>query len=275
MHLLPQNKYHLAHNTVASLPINHLFALSVIKGHVKGQIFTDSTDNPATYYVQHPYGMSLLFGDYTNRDFNDWIKAFALDKSKRSKQEWLQCYPDAWNGFINALIEDNMAVTGKLFQGIEKDVRLNFKFNKAKYPGKDKNSFKDDLQIVRCNENLFQQIKGTVVPRYFWNTAGEFNKTGLGFCLLENNKPAAVAFTAYVHKQQLEIGIETMAGFRGKGYAYAVACAFIEHCIQHGFEPVWACRKSNTPSLKLALKCGFEISREWPYYGLPYSDKQS
>ena len=78
----------------------------------------------------------------------------------------------------------------------------------------------------------------------------------------------AIAFSATRFDDWLEIGIETRARYRGQGLARAVAVAMIRNCLAGGLTPVWACRKENTGSLKLAQSLGFVITKELPFYRL-------
>lgn len=73
-----------------------------------------------------------------------------------------------------------------------------------------------------------------------------------------------------MHDNQLEFGIETVDGFRGKGFAFHTASSLIDYCLENNYEPVWACRLENTGSYKLAEKLGFEPTVTLPYYKLPY-----
>lgn len=93
-------------------------------------------------------------------------------------------------------------------------------------------------------------------------------RDGIGFCLLVNSEVAAQAFAASIIDNFLEIGIETSAKFRGKGYAQVVASSVIDYCIEHGLTPVWACRYENIGSYKVAQKLGFQVEKLLPYYKL-------
>jgi len=108
-----------------------------------------------------------------------------------------------------------------------------------------------------------------VIPSKFWNTPDDFLKEGSGFSVFYENELAATAFSAVVFKNQLEIGIETIQAFQGKGLAQFACMALIEECIERSLEPVWACRFENTASYKLALKLGFEVTVTLPFYKLP------
>ena len=111
-------------------------------------------------------------------------------------------------------------------------------------------------------------MKGSVVPMNFWNNAEEFYNNGIGFSLIYENKVASTSYSAFLHDDKLELGIETMEEFRGKGFAQFTCSALIDYCLENNFEPVWACRLENTGSYKLAQKLGFEPIKRIPYYRL-------
>jgi RimJ/RimL family protein N-acetyltransferase len=73
-----------------------------------------------------------------------------------------------------------------------------------------------------------------------------------------------------VHDNYLELGIETVEAYRGKGLAQSVCSALIDYCLQNNYEPVWSCRFENTASYRLAQKLGFEPVSTRTYYKLPY-----
>ena len=72
MIILDKSNYYKALESLQMVRINHLFADAVLQGHINGQVYVDQPENPSTFYVVHPYGMSLLFGDTTNEKFNAW-----------------------------------------------------------------------------------------------------------------------------------------------------------------------------------------------------------
>ena len=52
--------YSKAVEALKKVQINNLFARAVVENHVSGKVYVDNPDNPTTFYVVHPYGMSLL-----------------------------------------------------------------------------------------------------------------------------------------------------------------------------------------------------------------------
>jgi hypothetical protein len=254
--------------------INHLFARSVLEQCIPGNVYVDNKDEPQTFYVVHPYGMSLLFGNSANAGFNRTFKEYALNINKsRNKFEWMQAFPGDWEPVLKDLFGDRMI---KSFENkdhreneiVELNTRINFKFNIDKYLEFKKKNIVENLKIVRTTGQMFMDMKGSVIPYYFWNSAEEFCDKGVGFSLLYNDQLASTAYAAFIFDNQLEIGIETSEAFRDRGFAQYTCSKLIDYCIDHNYEPVWACRLENTGSYKLAQKLGFEPTAEIPYYRL-------
>jgi len=276
MILLNKSEYYRILLPLKQVKINHLFAKAVLLGHVSGKVYVDQTMNPTSFYICHPYGMSLLFGSTRNEEFNLWLLGYALNNLKtRDSYEWLQAYPETWNLKMNKLLkkyliksEDADYLTDE--HGIEVNVRVNFKFNKTTFLNL-KDKYPPDAVIpIRTTDKIFDNIKGSVIPGRFWDNAGDFIKRAVAFSVLEGDKVAATAFSAFVIGSQLEIGIETTEGFRGKGYATAACSALIDYCLEFDLEPVWGCKLGNTASYLLAQKLGFEPVIYWPFYRLNY-----
>ena len=219
--------------------------------------------------------MSLLFGETDNHDFNSKFLDYALNTFKiRDKHEWLQAFPDSWNKKISDLFGGNliktMNVTGKDKNNkIEENTRVNFKFNQEKYFEFKKSNLKNkEYQILRTDQKMYENLQGSVVPRYFWRDAEHFCNCGVGYSLIHENRTASTAYSSFIHENNLEIGIETIESYRGKGFAAYTCSALIDHCIDQGYVPVWACRLDNIGSYNLAQKLGFEPVLYIPFYWL-------
>lgn len=274
MMLLDKSAYSKVINPLNKVNINSLFARSVVFHHVSGKIYVDDPDAPKTFYVIHPYGMSLLFGDCKNSKFNEEFRNYALNTNKsRSNFEWMQTFPREWDTVLNSLFYNCCVKSSENNEGketgiIEVNTRVNFRFNKKKYLDFRNKTNLSDYQIVRTDSKIFREMKGTVVPMYFWNNEVDFCTKGIGYSLYYHNQLASTAFSAYVHENQLELGIETVYEFRNMGFAQIVCSAFIDYCIENNLEPVWSCRLENKASYHLAQRIGFEPSLEIPYYRL-------
>jgi RimJ/RimL family protein N-acetyltransferase len=274
MILLDKNEYWKVNALLEELPINTFFALAVVEKQLTGDIYVDNAQNPETSYIIHPYGMSLLFGNANNDLVNSFLIDRFLNKNKaRNKYEWLQVFPNEWNEKLTNLL-GNKLIDAESFreetgqETVVKFHRANFRFNKEKYL-----EFKATLKgnkytIIRTDKTIFETMKGTVIPKYFWDNADDFVNNGIGYTLIYEGLAASTAYTAYLHDNFLELGIETAEPFWGKGFAILTCCALIDYCLKNGLEPVWSCRKENTGSYLLAQKLGFEPTLTIPFYRL-------
>ncbi len=243
------------------LPINTLFAQAVINGHVQGAVFVDKMMEPSAFYIVHPQGMSLLFGQTENEIFYQELQRYLMGShGLRAKQEWLQVYPDSWNDYIRQWTHSGLIIENS---------RVNFTFNRQRFEAATPHSYSDLPVITPMTKEIFLTVDGQVNPRDYWRNAEQFLANGVGFSLIEDDVAVSTAFSAYVIGNQLEIGIETAAEARGKGYALQVSRALISYCLKNGLDPVWSCRRENEASYGLAQKLGFIPSLSVPYYHLP------
>lgn len=274
MKLLEKEDYNKLTEPFKKVTINNLFARSVIEHKVSGKIFVDNPDSPKTYYVVHPYGMTLLFGESNNVEFNNSFRNYALNINHvRDKHEWMQAFPNNWDNVLNELFNDCLIKsaenkTKKETGIIELNTRVNFKFGHDKYLNFKKTNLAPEIKIVRTDRQIFRDMKGSVVPFYFWDSEDDFLNNGVGFSLFYNGKLASTAYSSYIHDDKFELGIETVEEFRGKGFAEYTCSAIIEYCLENNYEPIWSCRLENIGSYKLAQKIGFIPSAEIPYYRL-------
>lgn len=123
-------------------------------------------------------------------------------------------------------------------------------------------------EIIHTDKIIYHQMQGKVLPKYFWDSADQFVKEGIGYSLIYEEAIVSTAFSAFIFDNQLEIGIETSEYFRGKGFAIAVCMSLINYSLANNYEPVWSCRLDNVGSYKLAQKLGFEPTLFLPFYRL-------
>jgi RimJ/RimL family protein N-acetyltransferase len=274
MILLDKSKYDKVLKPLMNVTINNLFARSVVEERVNGFVYVDNTENPGTFYIIHPYGMSLLFGETGNDVFNSRFLDHALNTFRvRDKHEWLQAFPGSWNEKISILFGDDLIKSkdnpGNFMSNkIEENTRVNFKFNGSRYLDFRNKNHNKDYTILRTDRQMFENMQGSVVPKHFWNNAEDFISHGIGFSLVYEDKIASTAFSAFIHDNKLELGIETLEIFRGKGLAVFTCCSLIDYCLDNDYEPIWSCRLENTGSFLLAQKLGFEPVIQIPYYRL-------
>jgi GNAT superfamily N-acetyltransferase len=265
MIVLPLTAFELAESALQEVECNHLFVRAVLEGTVDGEVWVDVWPEPRAFYVRHPYGMSLAFGDpdaFTRwTAFWNFLRDFGRNKAK---DEWLQAWPPAVADAIDAFAK--LAPEGRM----ERQVRVNFSFDPARFADYQPEAAGSSAgaTILRTGVFEYEGLEGIVHPRCFWRDREAFLRDGVGFSLVCEGKVAATAFSAFIHGTQLEIGIETAPDFRGRGCAALVCRRLIDYCLKRELEPVWSCRLSNLASMRLAQRIGFEPIRELPYFRL-------
>ncbi|MDR2184037.1 MAG: GNAT family N-acetyltransferase [Clostridiales bacterium] len=258
---LSRDKYEMLLEPIMKIPFNILMARSVIIGHSDGRIFVDSCEYPQSYYIVHSYGMTYLCGYSGNEEFNAGLFGYFKGKAyTRNKDEWLQAFPRDWDFVMNSLVDEGVAAPYS---------RLNFKFDKDKFYEKYNQADKFQYDVISTPTDMLFDISGSVVPKDYWKTAEQFTNLAKAFTVMVDGKPVSTAFTSARHDDKLEIGIETLPSYQGKGLAYLACAKLIEYCMDRTLEPVWSCRLENFGSVNLAKKLGFIETLRMPYYHIP------
>lgn len=271
---LPRNSYHLLSESLKEVKVNTLFARFVLEHKVTGKVYVNRQENPSVFYIEHPYGMSLLFGDTGDEAFNRRFLEYALNTDgNRKHYVWMQAWPKTWNDRLDSLLGEKLVQAGNPENEVHKNIvelntRVNFRFNPDKYRRFRQTLTGKNYEIVRTDEKMYVAMAGSVVPCHFWDSANEFVKSGVGFSLFYEGKLATMAFSAFIFEGLLELGMETFPEYRGKGLAQWACSTLIYYCMEHNYEPIWSCRMENIPSYNLAQKLGFEPTLTLPYYRL-------
>ena len=258
---LNKGSYEILHEPVMKVPFNILMARSVILGHADGRIFVDCCECPKSFYIVHSYGMTYLCGHSGNEEFNKGLYDYFAGKSHhRKKDEWLQAFPRDWDFFMNFLVGEGMAIPYS---------RLSFMFDADGFYRNYNQVDKSQYDVISTPTNMLFNISGNVVPKDYWKTPEQFADMAKAFTVMVDGKPVSTAFTSARHDDKLEIGIETIPIYQGKGLAYLACAKLIEYCLNRKLEPVWSCRLENTGSVYLAKKLGFIETLRMPYYHIP------
>ena len=274
MRPLPERNWRKAIRALDGVGINHLFALAVLEGQVEGEVYADDPLDPAAFYVLHSYGMTLLYGEPQDERFFGEVRARLLNgDGSRKRAEWLQVWPDAWNARLHGMLGRQLRASDESAPApdaaVEVHTRVNFRFDPLRFESSMEALPECPLPLVRVDAQIYEAVRGAVVPHFFWRSRDAFLRDGIGFSAIDGRLPASTAFSAFIHGTQLEIGIETHGAFQGRGLAQHSCGALIAHCIAAGLEPLWACREGNTASLHLAQRLGFVPTHRIPYYRLP------
>ena len=90
---------------------------------------------------------------------------------------------------------------------------------------------------------------------------GSLVERGYAFGIFKNDELISATDAPdipYMNEIIVEIGINTLEAYRGKGYAKLVVTAMLKHLLHTGKVPIWSCGASNRGSERLALSVGYQ-----------------
>lgn len=218
-----------------------IYPLSVVQGYQQGSI----TELENCVLIWHFCGFAFLFGEPSKQDVSS---IFAMmQKAKADGKRFVlfnekQNVTDAFSN-LGAVIEE------RLFYEFAQD-----KANEVILP--------DGFEIRQIDAQILPLLDGRIKPSFSWESDESFLKNGVGFCIMHGQTPAAWAFSAAVSDTEIDIGVETLEQYRGKGLAAAAANRMAAYSLSVGKKPVWACHSGNIASQRTAERVGFVKSDE-------------
>ena len=218
---------------------NNVYPCSIAEGIQSGEIYVNDDDDVETVFFWHYCGFGYISGKPSDGFLNDIYLKMISDN----------------NGRRLVLITSNDGVT-EFFR--DKDVLLDSRLEYSYLPHRyisetDVNGFR----IEQINEDNMSRIEGRIIPSFSWKSPEQFLKEGFGYIALDQEKVCAVAFSAAVSSDEIDIGVETHEDYRRKGLAVILVGRMCERTLEIKKRPVWAHSISNMGSMNTALKCGF------------------
>ena len=214
-----------------------IYPLSVLQGYQQGRIF----ELESCTLIWHLCGFAFLCGEASQKDCES---IFGLMEDAGAEGKRL------------VLFSEKTSVEKAFMKlGAKADDRIFFEY------AREKNTdimLPDGFEMRRIDAENIGKLDGRIKPSFSWESDESFLAKGVGFCVMHGDTPAAWAFSAAVSDDEIDIGVETLERFRGKGLAAAAASEMIRFSLAAGKKPVWACHAGNIGSQKVAEKLGFE-----------------
>ena len=214
-----------------------VYVRAVMNGLQSGDIFSDGR----AALVWHRCGFARILGEYGEEFLNEIVRL----RTDGRRRLVLFTEDDEVSGYF----EKRGASVGR---------RLFFEHR----GGSREAPLCEGYTAREIGPKIFGRLEGRVVPKLFWSDAGEFSRSGSGFCIMCGKEPAAWSFVAASDGREADIGVEASPAHRGKGLAFAAAVMTLKGVVASGRKPVWACDEQNTASQGLARKLGFEKAGE-------------
>lgn len=211
-----------------------IYAQSVVQGFQQGDVYRLGEGA----VVHHLCGFALLCGAVEQAQLEELYTA--LHGGRR-------CVLFCQSGDVSGYFERA--------QGIKAERRLFYEFKKGAANEWD---LPEEFEIKEIDAGSISRLDGRITPSFSWESSERFLAKGKGFCVMHGQVPAAWAFSAAVSDDEIDIGVETLESYRGKGLAAAAANEMIRYALAVGKKPVWACHAGNVGSQKVAEKLGFE-----------------
>ena len=239
MRKVSEKDYHMFITWAKANTANTVYPSSIAEGIQSGDIYVNDDADVETVLFWHHCGFGYISGKPSYDFLNDIYSVMTSDHNRKRL----------------VLITSDEEVAD-YFR--DKEVLLD---SRAEYSYlSDRNISATDItgfRIEQIDEENLSRIEGRIIPSFSWKTSDQFLKHGFGYIALDQERVCAIAFSAAVSSDEIDIGVETHEDYRRKGLAAILAGRMCERILKIGKKPVWAHSISNTGSMNTALKCGF------------------
>lgn len=228
------------------------YASSIVEGYQSGEIFVDNHEHPKAALFWHYCGFANLVGEYDEAIIKDVLEMMQHPLPNHSHRLCLHTKEDKTMEKIFSECQDVYCGLRYVFEYAVKHTTIPY--------------LADTVQLKKIDKNNYNLLKGNIIPAFSWESQKAFLEKGFGYCIIENNRALACAFSSAVCEKYVDIGVETLEAARGKGYGKMVADAMVKEIISQGKTPVWACDVKNEASRRLAVSVGFHVLGTHPWY---------
>jgi GNAT superfamily N-acetyltransferase len=228
---------------------NKALIYSVIEGDSDGSIYVDNAEAPKNAFIENEFTFIVGRGD--NEEFNNELLNYVFKDAIPNSKD---------NEAILFLQTDIKQDLEKIFneKGCIIIERKMFDFDTLSYENAKKSmvSLPDDVKLIGIDKDFVTKYKKH-------DEVAEKDKR-FGFCSVKGDDVISECFSVVVGADEAEISIETNESYRRRGFAFATASRFIDHCIERGITPIWSCWPFRKESIALALKLGFKEDEDIP-----------
>ena len=247
-------------------------ALAVIEGNNPGWVFADDLNTPRTALVwaQGIEGFYLV-GDTDNTAFLESLD----DNIDHVLKPRLHTLGTTWFEISGGKNWDSVIENVFGNRNLERSQQWVYTLKPTKCRTAVQPETVGDCKLQRIDQRLLADLSASneeflrAKLALFWGSERAFLKTGLGYVLVCGEEIASLCCSGFVSGNTHAIDVETEASHRRKGYAEAVAKAFVAACIERHLQPYWDCMAENVASAQLAQKLGFARSHTYTLYSFP------
>ncbi len=236
--------------------IKHLFdnwddglILSYLQGHM-GYVVVDDEKFPKS--AQIVLGDFCFFAGIPNKEL-----------IKKAAAEIIIPQNEAWSKEIENVLKDRVKKNYRY--KIKKDINI---FDREKLI-LFVNSLDKKFTLKRIDKKLYEKALKSDWSKDLcsqFSDSEDYEKRGLGFVILYNDKIVSGASSYVVYNEGIEIEIVTDKAFRSKGLATVCGANLILECLNRDIYPSWDA--INLRSVDLANKLGYQLDMPYVVYFL-------
>ena len=268
MHELTHSEYPLVISLAEGLKDQRM-AQAILAGTRPGVVLANSKTEPVSLFIVAPEGKlawTYLAGDPNDDAFNKAIRDWFIDvycPEEGIAFAFLAVDSNDWDPSVVSILTPREPI---------RDRRLHY--TNPPQPGEWRGSIPEGYEIRRLDrETLSTGIQmHEKVLEWLDNNFGSqeaFLGNGLGAIAIHKGEVVAWCLADSVVGNQADIGVETEEAHQRKGLAYATTCLVLEIALERGIHHLgWHCHAINIPSVKTAVKAGFEIQSEYVLYAM-------
>ena len=221
---------------------NRVYPCSIAEGFQSGDIYVNDGDDPEAALFWHYCGFGYITGKASEEFLSDVYEEMISVRDRR----------------LVLITADDDVIS--FF--CDKDVLMDSRAEYTYLPKENSGAIAETgFQIEQIDAGNISKISGRIIPSFSWESPEQFLEEGFGYVALDRGQVCAVAFSAAVSSDEVDIGVETAEDHRRMGLAAMLAGRMCRHITGLGKKPVWAHSTSNEGSMNTALKCGFVQER--------------
>ncbi len=242
---------------------------AVIAGNSPMRIWMDDVSSPRSALMWDGAHCYYLVGDSGNHDFCETIEVFLNESiipeaiAKNREIFKIEYSSEDWEPIIEDILEDKSPI---------KSPRKFFDLENLLIP-QWQDILPSDFSIRRIDRVLLESdVKNaeTIIDEInqCWNSVNDFLMVGFGFCLILNDQVGKEEVEGwctgeYFSEGKCGIGIETFHDYQRRGFATAMASAFVEYSLSINIQPHWDSSANNKGSIRVAEKVGFRKIQDY------------
>lgn len=215
------------------------------------RVYVDSDENPSVALLAPHHGTTFINGSASGLDAAEFVlDVLALGPRTAHIRfinpptlEWIEAFRVAMGQEVYPV--DRVAMT------MAPRAAFAFEDWEARVP--------EGFRMCEIDAEIARRIPDALDPDFsrVWPDPEGFARNGVGFCLLEGDTIASIAYSAYPPDEYVEFVVATAEPYRGRGFCPLTCAPLARFCHTGRHTPYWSNYVINEASWRAARKIGF------------------